>query len=162
MKLVLTCTFYAHLMHDQEASGPDPESITRYILDTFPGVDLLEAGGASFFSLDPDRHFPNFATIVTNDDYDEGSDLSRPGVFRLNIGVGRATFQRLVGRAVAPDYSVIDRVIPHPTYARQLWVAILNPSDVTFEEIVRPLLAEAYERLAAQQARHARSGGFDG
>jgi len=59
-----------------------------------------------------------------------------------------------VGSAVEPDYSVLDRVIPHPTYARQLWVAILSPSAATFDNVVKPLLTEAYERLAAQRARH--------
>ena len=149
-------------MTEFDPSGPDPDAITAYILATFPAAATIEAAGTTFFSLDPERHFPNFATIVTNDDYDEGSNLSRPGVFRLNIGVGRETFERLVGSVVEPDYSVLDGVIPHPTYARQLWVAILNPSAATFEDVVKPLLAEAYERLAAQRARHATSGGSDG
>jgi hypothetical protein len=105
--------------------------------------------GAWFFSLDPEKHFPNFATIVTNDDHDEGSpsNLSRPGVFRLNIGLGRATFERLVGSEVEPDYAAIDRVLPHPVYARQRYVAILNPSAASFTSVVKPLLAEAHDRF---------------
>src|SRR4029453_11669854 len=114
---------------DTPPTGPDPEAITRTILETVPETDMVEALGARFFSLDPERHFPNFATIVTTDEHDEGepSDLSaRPGVFRLNIGVGRATFERLVGSIAQPDYAAFDRIGPHPVYAKQLWISILN------------------------------------
>ena len=60
--------------------------------------------GDSFFFYDPDgdpsidRQMP-FATIVTNDydGSDTASDLNRPGVFRLNIGVGRPAFEKLIG-----------------------------------------------------------------
>jgi hypothetical protein len=78
----------------------------------------------------------------------------RPGVFRLNIGVGRETFERLVGSMEAPDYAALDRLLPHPVYARQLWISILNPSDATFRDVVLPLIAEAHDRLAAVRARH--------
>ena len=75
-------------------------------------------------------------------------------MFRLNIGVGRATFQRLVGSGTDPDYTAFDRVFPHPVYAKQLWISILNPTDETFRDVVVPLLTEAHDRLAAQRARH--------
>lgn len=35
--------------------------------------------------------------------------------------------------------------MPHPVYAPQFFVCILNPSEATFEEMVKPLLAEAYD-----------------
>jgi hypothetical protein len=141
-------------------TGPDPEAITCTIRETWPETDLVEALGARFFSLDPEKHWPNFATIVTTDEHDDGapSRLSRPGVFRLNIGVGRATFERLVGSVADPDYAAFDRVLPHPVYAKQRWISIVNPSDETFRATVLPLLTEAHDRLAAQRARH-RMGG---
>ena len=137
-------------------TGPDPEAITRVIRELYPETDVVEAMGATFFSLDPKKHWPNFATIVTTDEHDEGapSNLARPGVFRLNLGVGRATFERLVGSLTDPDYAAFERVLPHPVYARQLWISILNPSHATFRDVVLPLLAEAHDRLAAQRARH--------
>jgi hypothetical protein len=137
-------------------TGPDPAAITSFIRATYPETDLIEALGAAFFSLDPYKHWPNFATIVTTDEHDEGapSKLSRPGVFRLNIGVGRATFERRVGGMTDPDYAAFDRILPHPVYAKQLWISILNPSDATFQDVVVPLLAEAHDRLAASRARH--------
>jgi hypothetical protein len=139
-------------------TGPDPEAITRTILTRWPETDLAEAMGASFFSLDPERHFPNFATIVTTDEHDEGapSDLSsRPGVFRLNIGVGRETFERIAEAAgTEPATSAFDTLFPHPVYARQHWISILNPSEATFRDIVVPLLTEAHDQLAGARARH--------
>ena len=60
------------------------------------------AWGDSFFFYDPDgaadRRMP-FATIVTKDydGFDMASQLDRPGVFRVNIGVGRAAFEELIG-----------------------------------------------------------------
>ena len=137
-------------------TGPDPEEITRNILERYPEADVVEAIGATFFSLDPEKHWPNFATIVTTDQHDEGapSRLSRPGTFRLNLGVGRETFERLVGSIAEPDFAAFDRILPHPVYAKQRWISILNPSDATFRDVVLPLLTEAHDRVAAQRARH--------
>lgn len=155
----MTCGIYDRLMPDPEdRSGPDVEAITHHITTTFPATDVVTMEGAAFFSLDAETHWPNFATIVWTDDFDQASDLSRPGVFRLNIGVSGPTFERLVGSNREPDYTALDRVLPHPIYARQHWVSILSPSASTFTEVVVPLLAEAHDRLAAQRARHARRG----
>ena len=136
--------------------GPDPAEITRWIIETYPETLVAEAMGATFFSLDP-RHWPNFATIVTTDEHDIGtpSDLARPGVFRLNVGVGKATFERLVGGIADPDFAALDRVIPHPVYAKQRWIAILNPSRRSFDEVVKPLIEEAHARLARSRPRRA-------
>ncbi|HEU4671566.1 MAG TPA: DUF6194 family protein [Candidatus Limnocylindrales bacterium] len=141
-------------MTTDRLSGPDPDEIRSWITTTWPEVVVGEAMGAMFFSLD-ERHWPNFATIVTTDEHDMGtpSDLAREGVFRLNIGVGRETFERLVGSATAPDYAALDTIVPHPVYAAQRWIAILNPSRGTFDEIVKPLLVEAHDRLARTSRR---------
>jgi hypothetical protein len=138
------------------ATGPDPDAITSTILQRYPGTDVVRAMGATFFSLDPEKHWPNFATIVTTDEHDEGAPsnlTARDGVFRLNIGVGRATFRRVVDANPQPDYAAIDRILPHPVYARQLWISILNPGEATFRDVVLPLLDEAHGRVAASRAR---------
>lgn len=158
MRGVLTCNIYACAMSTETLpAGPDPEAITRTIRETWPETDVVEALGAAFFSLDPEKHWPNFATIVTTDEHDDGtpSQLSRPGVFRLNIGVGRATFERIADASGAePDYAAFDRLLPHPVYAKQLWISVLNPSHATFQDVVVPLLTEAHDRLATARARH--------
>jgi hypothetical protein len=141
-----------------DPTGPDPDAVAEYITTTYPDADIVTIPGAAFFSLDAEKHWPNFATLVWSDDTDQVSELSRPGVFRVSIGLSRATFDRVVGSIADPDYTALDRLLPHPDYARQHWVAILNPSASTFAETVVPLLSEAHDRLAAQRARHAPAG----
>jgi hypothetical protein len=135
-------------------SGPDRETIIRSITETYPETDVVQAMNAWFFSLDPEKHWPNYATLVTTDEHDDASDLDRPGVFRLNLGVDRPTFERIAAADPEPDYTAFDRLLPHPVYGKQLWISILNPTAETFTETVLPLLALAHDRLAAQRARH--------
>ena len=136
-------------MRQTRESGPDPDEITTWITSTYPETRIASAMGATFFSL-TDRHWPNFATIVTTDEHDIGapSNLAREGVFRLNVGVGRDTFRRLVGSIGDPDHAELDRILPHPVYAKQRWISILNPSRSTFDDVLKPLIGEAHDRLA--------------
>ena len=148
-------------MTDFDSRGPDHDHVARFITEAFPDTDVVTAMGATFFSLDPEKHWPNFATIVTTDEHDMGSPsnlTARPDVYRLNIGLSRQTFDRLVGGETDPDYAALDRLLPHPVYAQQHWVSILNPSAGTFETIVKPLLTEAYDRVTATKARHLTAG----
>jgi uncharacterized protein DUF6194 len=136
-----------------------PEHISDYITSTCEGVEVLTvpSGSGTFFSCS-DAHWPNFATLVTSDEYDQFSDLSRPGVYRLNIGLTRNTFESLfpTNAEAKHDYTLTDRLMPHPEYSRQRWVSILNPSPVTFEQVVKPLLREAYELELARMERRKR------
>ena len=138
----------------------DADAITEYIAQQFDGVDVVlastEAGspevawGDTFFMHHLDHNFP-FATIVTKDypGFDEASKLDRPGVFRLNIGLSRGTFEALFPEDREHDFAALDRVMPHPVYGRNHWACVLNPCDATFEQL-KPLLAEAYERAATR------------
>ncbi len=147
----------------------DQDSLINYIMDTFAGCEVVRptdgpGAGDTFFFYDPQHnidptHRQPFATIVTKDygDFDKASQLHRPGVFRLNIGVSRETFRNLFGylpNAERPsgapyDFAALDQVMPHPTYGRQAWICVLNPSSTTFENI-KIWLAEAYEIAAAR------------
>jgi Family of unknown function (DUF6194) len=130
----------------------DQEQIIAYVASTFDGVDVLRpaagpgAGDTFFIHQDDKRQFP-FATIVTKDygEFDNQSKLDRDGVFRLNIGVSRDTFRKLFAIDTEHDYAALDVLMPHPVYAPQSWVSVLNPSAATFEKL-KPLLAEAYQR----------------
>jgi hypothetical protein len=139
-------------------SGPDPDAIVRFLLETYPETDTVEAMHAWFFSLDPEKHWPNYATLVTTDEHDDASDLDRPGVFRLNLGVDRETFDRIAAADHEPDYTAFDTLLPHPVYGQQHWISILNPTHETFRVVVAPLIALAHDRLAAVRARHRREG----
>jgi hypothetical protein len=160
----------------------DQDAITRYISETFGGLDVVVAEGDTFFIYDPERNLPPnrrlpFATIVTKDnEYDCISRLDRPAVFRLNLGVGKESYRSLFGAYVPPvdagsagdgdcDFAALDRLLPHPVYGRMFWISVLNPSDATFETL-RPLLAEAYERAVrrrttARPEAESRSGAED-
>ncbi|MBJ7600507.1 MAG: hypothetical protein DLM67_04490 [Candidatus Nephthysia bennettiae] len=146
----------------------DQASISQYVGTSFAGVDVdvgsEEAGspevawGDTFFIYDPERSFQStrrfpFATIVTKDygDFDNASDLNRSGIFRLNIGVSKETYDSLFGAGGEYDFAALDRLMPHPVYGRNHWVCVLNPSDSTFESL-KPLLADAYD-IAVQRAR---------
>jgi hypothetical protein len=148
------------MVHDRdmtnlEPARPSPEVVVAYIVETWPETDVVEAMNAWFFSLDREKHWPNYATLVTTDEHDKASNLSRPGAFRLNMGVDGETFERVAAAAGAdPDYTAVDRVMPHPVYAAQRWICIVNPSEPTFREVVMPLLRIAHDRLAMQRARH--------
>jgi Family of unknown function (DUF6194) len=111
-----------------------------------------------YFFHGSDRMMP-FATIVTSDRHDPASNLSREGVFRLNIGVGREAYHAMLGPPPKPpkwppegtgvvdapyDFTAVDQIMPHPVCAPQYWICALNPSDATFEKL-RPPLTGAYQ-----------------
>src|SRR4051812_32625779 len=88
---LLTCISPDEDMTTSIPAGPDPAAVVRYILDTYRDADLVEAMNAYFFSVDPEKHWPNFATLVTTNEHDDASDLDRPGVFRQCFSeIGRA------------------------------------------------------------------------
>ena len=127
----------------------DEASLEKHLADHLADLQTVSKEGVTFFFYGPDRMFP-FATIVTKDnDYDRASQLDRPTVFRLNIGVTKATFATLFGATGETekvyDHTVLDQLMPHPVYAAQSWVCVLNPSGVTFQSVL-PLLVEAYDR----------------
>lgn len=129
----------------------DESAVMDYIMKTFPDVETLKAYGYDMFFYRTDRVL-SFATMISSDyDYDRISNLDRPGVFRLNIGVSKQTFQSLFGTEKVDinsyDFTALDVIMPHPEYAQQHYICVLSPSDATFEKI-RPLLAEAYEIAA--------------
>jgi len=146
--------------------------MTRYIADAFDGVRTLDAAGDTFLLYDPagdlpaERQLP-FATIVTGDHYDTVSHLDRPDTYRLNIGLTKATYASWFGAPPRQrdadgvletgfDYAAVDTLLPHPTYAAQHWVCVVNPGEATLAT-VRTMLAEAHafaaRKYASYQAR---------
>jgi hypothetical protein len=123
-------------------------SVTEYIMKTFSDVETTTNFGYAFFFYKSDHLLP-FATIASTDnEYESISNLNRPGVFRLNIGVSKQTFQSLFGTAKVDvssyDFTTLDMIMPHPDYSPQSFICVLSPSEATFERI-RSLLAEAYD-----------------
>ena len=150
----------------------DEASITRYITETFGDVHPVEGWGDTFFFYNPDWKLPDkiyFATLKhQDDDYDRVSDLNRPSVFRLSIGVSKATYRSMFGPEpprpgasgavdTGHDFTALDQLLPHPVYARAHWVCVLNPSTATFEA-AKPLLAEAYDLAVSKHAKQVFKG----
>lgn len=157
------------------ASSMNETEMSRYIPEMFEGVDVTVEGGNSFFfynpdpTVPPDHMFP-WATLMVNDINDAFSNLNRPSIYRLNIGVSKATFQSLFGVEKPSarieqtaqgepvfggyDYTALDQVMPHPVYGKMYWVCVLNPGETTLEAVVRPLLDEAYAMARAKYAKH--------
>ena len=130
-------------------------AVIDYIMKTFPKAETTIAYGYNMFFYGSDRKL-SFATTISSDyDYDHVSNLNRPGVFRLNIGGGKQTFQSLFGTAKVDvknyDFTALDVIMPHPDYAQQHYICVLSPSEATFEKI-RLLLAEAYDIAARRYA----------
>ena len=130
-------------------------SVIDYIMNTFPGVESTTSFGYTLFFYRSDRKLP-FATLISSDyDFDRISNPDRPGVFRLNIGISKLTFQALFGVSnldlESYDFTALDVIMPHPHYAQQHFVCVLSPSEGTFEKF-SSLLAEAFE-IAARRYR---------
>lgn len=123
--------------------------------------------GDAFFYFAPDGVIPRsqpFATVVTKDyPDDDRSQLSRPGVFRLNISASASTYRDVIGWAprevVADDTdpSTPDVLIPHPVYGRLGWLAVVNPADHT-AATVRNLLTSAHAAARDRYRRRAEAG----
>lgn len=151
----------------------DEEEIVTW-LKSLPGVvvetvaaqsDAPEIAWGDSFAYDaasaalPADHRWPFATVVTKDypGFDESSQLDRPGVFRVNVNVGRERFTQLIGyppsehklRSPAADPATLDVVIPHPQYGQQGWLAVVSPG-VNTSALLRDLLREAHDRAASR------------
>ncbi len=127
------------------------DDITQHIIDMLGGGHFQVADDNTFFFHGANDKFP-FATIVTKDhESDNASKLDRPGVFRLNVGVGKETFRALFGEGeqAGTDYAALDRLMPHPVYGKMHWVSVINPGDKTFET-VKPLIVEARSLAATR------------
>ena len=74
------------------------------------------------------------------------------------MGVADATFQARFGAPPEDpatsgiDYAEADRLFPHPVYAKQRWVSVVDPGDGTWQE-VRALLEEAHGIAVAREAK---------
>jgi hypothetical protein len=98
-----------------------------------------------------------FATIIIQDQpgFDDRSRLDRAGAFRVNIQVGRRRAEELLGVAVGAtkfdevDFAEFDRLLPHPVYAAQGYISVVNPGEAT-AELVLQLLREAHARSRAR------------
>ncbi|MFI0976808.1 DUF6194 family protein [Streptomyces sp. NPDC021093] len=137
--------------------------------DDFPEL----VWGDAFFYYAPDGRMPTnvqpYGTIVTkNYPDDTASGLDRPGRWRVNVHVDRATFRELTGeeprglavprdRAVPRDHAAVDTVLPHPVYGSLGWISVVNPGGRTADTVVR-LLHSAHEAARVRSERRNAQG----
>ncbi|WP_327038121.1 DUF6194 family protein [Micromonospora maris] len=154
-------------------TGIDAATLAERIL-ALPGVEQVVASqengspegawGDRFFHVGADRRQP-FATIVEHDvpGFDEASQLDRPDVFRLNLDLGRAEFERLFGFPPKDfeehrhefDFARLDTVVPHPGYALYGFASIVMPGPHLLPEVDQ-LLAVAHARAVDRHERAVR------
>jgi hypothetical protein len=141
------------------------EEVIAYSLDTFPDLNEDWNWGERSLFYNPHRRLPKgayFLTFKVKDGANDSASGIRPGDWRLNIGISKAAFTDRFGAVPARptaggvvqtghDFSQRDRILPHPVYGWMCWIAIVNPTHETFEEI-KPLLRGTYER-AVQRYR---------
>ncbi len=123
-------------------------------VESLENVEREENFGYIFYFVGDD-HRLSFVTIAQSDnEYDSISNLNREGVFRINIGVSRKTFDDLVGgmASEAVDYTALDMFLPHPEYAKQNFICILSPSPQK-EDRTKELLVEAHSIATARLQR---------
>jgi len=129
------------------------QCITSHITDMFENVETTVNLGYTFFFY-RDDHMHAFATIAsTGNEYEKISNIDRPDVYRLNIGLSRETFQAMFGKGKIDtstyDFTALDTIMPHPDYSSQHFICVLSPSEATFNKQIKSMLAEAYD--AARQ-----------
>ena len=129
------------------------EEIEAFVA-TLDNVQRVENFGYSFFFVGDDHRLPFVSIADSDNDFDSVSNLGRDGIFRINIGVSRETFESLLADSSTEnvDYSVLDVFLPHPHYSKQRFVCILNPSGENAETVKR-LIVEAHSIAAARLQR---------
>ena len=132
-----------------------------------PGDGTPEvAWGDLFFYEAPDGVVPPgqpFATVVTKDYPGEpASGLDRPGAFRVNVGASAEEVAHWSGgEAAGLPPTTTDVVMPHPTYAAQGWLCVVDPGAGSWEAL-RALLASAHDRARVRRERRERAGPSSG
>lgn len=130
----------------------NPMQTESFILN-LDHVQKEEQFGYLFFFVGDDHRLP-FATIGYSDnEFDRVSLLDRDGVFRVNIGISKETYRALLGDSHEEgiDYAALNVFMPHPHYAKQHFVCILNPTGENVDTTQRLILevhAIAMSRLA--------------
>ncbi len=135
-----------------------PEDVINYCLNNLPDTVLVRSWGEDSIYYNPERKLIRGIYVLTvkekDGDNDSASNLNRPGMFRVNTGITKESFQRMFGsipkRPAAGcvvdmdfDFTQTDQIMPHPVYAWMAWVCVLNPSRNTFDSFI-PLINESY------------------
>lgn len=120
----------------------------NHILSTFPEAQAEENFGYRMFFVRDGRKVPFVSIAETDNQYDDVAGLNREGLFRVNIGIGRAAFKRIFPvERTEVDFGETNSFLPHPHYANQGYICILNPESENIFETEK-LIALSWEQAA--------------
>lgn len=123
-------------------------------VEALDNVQREENFGYIFYFVGEDHLVPFVSIAASDNEYDKVSNLNREGVFRINIGISRTAYDEVVGHISSEDvdYTTLNVFLPHPEYAKQNFVCILNPSGEN-AELTKKLMVEAHDLVAARLLR---------
>lgn len=136
-----------------------PDDILAYCLKNLTGTILVESWGERGIFYNPNHTLKRGTYVLTIKEKDGANDksshLNRQGIYRVNLGLKKPSFQTLFGPVPARpaaggvvempyDFTAADCLLPHPVYAWMGWISVLNPSPSTFNKL-KPLIQESYE-----------------
>lgn len=127
------------------------QSEVEAFVEALENVQRDENYGYIFYYVGDDHTVPFVSIAETNNEYETISDLDREGVFRINIGLPRASFRTLFPDPSTEglDYTALNVLLPHPDYASQNYVCILNPAGDNVA-LTQKLMLEAHAKAAAR------------
>ena len=149
------------------------EAIIERLSSRYEGLVEARNWGERGLFYNPGRVLPKgvyFLTFKEKDGpNDAASNVNRPGVFRLNLGISKPTFAERFGSIperppaggvvlTGHDFQAVDRIMPHPVYGWMAWIGVLNPSAETFETMT-PLFDEGYHLAVTRFQKRIKGGG---
>lgn len=149
------------------------ESIMTRIMSHYTGISKNKNWGERGLFYNPNNQLPLGAYMLTFKEKDGANDSAshisrRPGTFRLNLKISKATFIELFNEvpkrpaagcviATGHDFTQLDTLMPHPVYGWMTWICVLNPSEATIKKMENlHLFDEAY--AAAVQTFNKKTG----
>jgi hypothetical protein len=117
-------------------------------------VQRDDSYGYAMYFVGDDHMVPFVSLAAADNEYDRVSNLDREGVHRVNIGVTRKTFAALFGDTPTDDidYTALDVFMPHPHYAKQNFICILNPAGEN-EALTKQYIDEAHNFAARRMQK---------
>lgn len=144
-----------------------PENIIQSLTLTFKGLKVINTWGEISLFYNPTNKHPHgiyFCTIKQKDSkYDQASNLNRTNTFRFNFAISKKKFIQIFqnipkrptkGKIIEGEYdfALINKLQPHPIYGWMRWVAIVNPTQKSFNTFI-PLLRESYEKAKRSEEK---------
>jgi hypothetical protein len=135
------------------------DDIAAAILALDPGIVFDSNWGERALFYNPGGKLKKGIYIATfkerDGENDKASNLNRGGRFRLNVGLPKGAYFSLFGPppfrpsaghivATGHDFTKSDLLTPHPVYGWMSWVAVINPSQATFDSLF-PYLIQSLE-----------------